>query len=316
MERSKQISSCEKFRNGVLVSNEQKVDIFVHGLHPLTSIQEIIELFSPFVNLKEPDFEKSQQFIKNKGFAFFSVDSKEAAHKLINTRHNLNGRIIHCDYKQNDPEKQLASKRRRVFIGGLPRSATDDQLIHFFSQYGYVRAAYSIKDSRGRSKCFGYVDFRDEDSAFRLISQGRVFFKMGENDIGRYIEVKMYQDRSGKNSKSRERNSRFGGKLRKSNHEIEPLLSTKSPTFEVEDHSSSSFPESINFSFSRPQPTPFDCLMNRKGEMLEYLTRCAYEFMLNGNYSMAEKLFLDVHQMKVGMFQEGYMKEFLGQRAL
>lgn len=173
-----------------------RTEIFVYGFDPSTTIEEIKSLFSSHnINIESIKFENSDKKVKNRGFAFFSVESNSIAERIIGRSYYLKGRIIHCDYKFKDKEKQNASKRKRVFVGGLPRSANDNFLRKFFSQFGEIRAAYSIKDKNGRSKCFGYVDFKEEETARELVKMGRVFFKMGESDRGRYIQIKEYKKR-------------------------------------------------------------------------------------------------------------------------
>jgi hypothetical protein len=58
----------------------------------------------------------------------------------------------------------------KIYVGGLPYAATDEQLNQIFSQYGEVSSAKIIMDrDTGRSKGFGFVEMSDDDAARKAI---------------------------------------------------------------------------------------------------------------------------------------------------
>ena len=59
---------------------------------------------------------------------------------------------------------------KKLYIGGLPYSTTEDQLREAFSQAGAVSSAVIIMDKMsGRSKGFGFVEFDSDDDATKAI---------------------------------------------------------------------------------------------------------------------------------------------------
>jgi RNA recognition motif-containing protein len=59
----------------------------------------------------------------------------------------------------------------RIFIGGLPFSVTDDQLLQLFSSYGEVtEATVAVDRSTTRSKGFGFVQMTDDVAAQQAIT--------------------------------------------------------------------------------------------------------------------------------------------------
>ena len=59
---------------------------------------------------------------------------------------------------------------KKLYIGGLPYSTTEDQLREAFSQAGTVSSAVIIMDKMsGRSKGFGFVEFDSDDDATKAI---------------------------------------------------------------------------------------------------------------------------------------------------
>lgn len=61
---------------------------------------------------------------------------------------------------------------KRLFVGGLPYSLTNDELSSFFSQAGTVVSVSIISDrDTGRSKGFGFVEMATEEEASAAIAK-------------------------------------------------------------------------------------------------------------------------------------------------
>ena len=73
----------------------------------------------------------------------------------------------------------------KVYVGNLPFSVDDGKLKELFSSYGEIESAEVIKNKfSGRSKGFGFVEFKDEESAKKAISE------MNEKEVeGRKVVV-------------------------------------------------------------------------------------------------------------------------------
>ena len=62
---------------------------------------------------------------------------------------------------------------KKLFVGNLPYSTTNEELAEFFAQYGEVMSAAVIMDrATGRSKGFGFVEMTNDAEADAAISQG------------------------------------------------------------------------------------------------------------------------------------------------
>lgn len=94
------------FRKVNKLQKNTLLPIFVHGLHPFTTREDIIETFSPLCTIHNLQFKRNPITGKHKGYAFFEVEDFETAQKLINMTHILHGRKIHCDFKNSDPEEK------------------------------------------------------------------------------------------------------------------------------------------------------------------------------------------------------------------
>jgi cold-inducible RNA-binding protein len=61
---------------------------------------------------------------------------------------------------------------KKLFIGNLPFTTTNDSLGEFFAQFGEVASAAVVMDrATGRSKGFGFVEFDDDAAADAAIAQ-------------------------------------------------------------------------------------------------------------------------------------------------
>ena len=59
---------------------------------------------------------------------------------------------------------------KKLYVGGLPYSTTQDELKDMFAKAGTVASATIIMDRMsGRSKGFGFVEFESDDDASKAI---------------------------------------------------------------------------------------------------------------------------------------------------
>lgn len=64
----------------------------------------------------------------------------------------------------------MTTNNKKLFVGNLPFSATEDQLRESFGQYGEIVDCKLISDRMtGRSKGFAFVEFADESMAAAAI---------------------------------------------------------------------------------------------------------------------------------------------------
>ena len=73
----------------------------------------------------------------------------------------------------------------KIYVGNLPYSVDDEGLKKLFSSYGEIEEATVITDKySGRSKGFGFITFKEDESGKKAISE------MNEKEIeGRNLKV-------------------------------------------------------------------------------------------------------------------------------
>lgn len=62
---------------------------------------------------------------------------------------------------------------KRIYVGNLPYSATDDQVRDLFSEFGSVESVHLVTDrDTGRPRGFGFVEMSDgADEAIQSLNQ-------------------------------------------------------------------------------------------------------------------------------------------------
>ena len=94
---------------------------------------------------------------------------------------------------------------QKLFVGGLPFSVNDKELEELFAQHGTVMSATVINDREtGRSKGFGFVEFKEDSDA-----QDAIKALDGSEQGGRKIVVNEARPKEDKPRGSFNQNSSF-----------------------------------------------------------------------------------------------------------
>lgn len=75
---------------------------------------------------------------------------------------------------------------KRIYVGNLPFSVTQEKLKELFSQYGEIEEAVVVTNKfSGRSKGFGFVSFKEDAAAEKAVAE------MNKKEVeGRDLNVK------------------------------------------------------------------------------------------------------------------------------
>ncbi|XP_027196403.2 uncharacterized protein LOC113790895 [Dermatophagoides pteronyssinus] len=77
----------------------------------------------------------------------------------------------HHHNNTNNVPKSGTPIPNRVFVGGIPDDATENDLRHLFAQYGHIKLVKIINDRAGISKGYGFVTFERADDAQKVIKE-------------------------------------------------------------------------------------------------------------------------------------------------
>ncbi|RVX01180.1 Heterogeneous nuclear ribonucleoprotein 1 [Vitis vinifera] len=71
-------------------------------------------------------------------------------------------------------------KTKKIFVGGLPSTVTEDEFKDFFSKYGKVEEHQIIRDHEtNRSRGFGFIIFESEEVVDEILSEGNMIDMAG-----------------------------------------------------------------------------------------------------------------------------------------
>lgn len=95
--------------------------------------------------------------------------------QVFGVEHTINQTKIDCQPALDRDEarvKEEEERKRKVFIGGLPKNLPDSDLSDYFQQFGEVQKAYVVKDPKtGKTRGFGFVIFKEIESYEKALAQ-------------------------------------------------------------------------------------------------------------------------------------------------
>lgn len=158
--------------------------LFVGGLPATLSQQELQMAFNAIDPLVRVDLKcRKDNPALNLGYAFLLVDDAASAKRLISRHYNIGNRTVQVqqsrlpgESNQNNPQNSC-----RLYLRGIPKNATDEQLKQYFDEFSACRAAYAISDISGHSRGFGYIETETSEAA-QILLQIKTF-KFGDSHM-------------------------------------------------------------------------------------------------------------------------------------
>ncbi|KAM9795982.1 nucleolin isoform 2-T2 [Syngnathus typhle] len=146
--------------------------LVVNNLAFSATEETLQSMFEKAVSIRIP-----QRDGRPKGFAFLEFDSTEDAKEAIETMNNteLEGRTMRLEFSQNSGGRSEGGPTKTLFVKGLSEDTTDQTLKAAFDTA--VGARIVTDRETGYSKCFGFVDFDNEDdckAAKEAMDQGEI----------------------------------------------------------------------------------------------------------------------------------------------
>ena len=119
---------------------------------------------------------------ESRGYGFVQFERDESAQSAID---KLNGMLINDKkvyvgpfVRKQDRENVSSNvKFSNVYVKNLSETVTDDELKEMFGKYGTITSAVVMRDTDGKSRCFGFVNFENADDASQAVQElnGKVF---------------------------------------------------------------------------------------------------------------------------------------------
>ncbi|CAL0298947.1 unnamed protein product [Lupinus luteus] len=148
--------------------------IFIGGLARETTIAQFIKHFGKYGEITDSVIMKDRKTGQPRGFGFITYADPSVVDKVIEDTHVINGKQV--EIKRTIPRGAGGSKdfrTKKIFVGGIPSTVTEDEFRDFFTRYGEVRDHQIMRDhSTNRSRGFGFITFDAEEAVDDLLSLG------------------------------------------------------------------------------------------------------------------------------------------------
>ncbi|KAK6125149.1 hypothetical protein DH2020_041115 [Rehmannia glutinosa] len=136
-------------------------NLFVKNLHESITSSRLQEIFSKYGTILSCKVVEEKGI--SRGFGFVQFDSEDSAMAAVNALHDtvLEGKKLYvCKFR-----KKIERSFRSLFVKNLDETITEDILKDKFSEHGKVTSVVIIKDDKGKSKGFGFVNFDSHEAA-------------------------------------------------------------------------------------------------------------------------------------------------------
>ncbi|KAE8668772.1 RNA-binding family protein isoform 2 [Hibiscus syriacus] len=117
---------------------------------------------------------KDRKTRQPRGFGFVTYVEPYVVDKVIEDTHVINRNQV--DIKRTIPKEASESKdfkTRKIFLGRIPSTVSEDEFKDYFTQYGEVREHEIIRyHATNRSHGFGFITFETEQAVDDLLEKG------------------------------------------------------------------------------------------------------------------------------------------------
>mmetsp|Transcript_11580 Transcript_11580/g.24608 ORF Transcript_11580/g.24608 Transcript_11580/m.24608 type:complete len:440 (+) Transcript_11580:122-1441(+) len=198
------------------------VKLFVGGLAWETTEESLQKVFEKYGEIVEVLIMRHPRTMCSRGFGFITLAKRSEAKAACNNKHTIDGRVVEAKISAAPGQgtgpaggqSQAASKRRKVFVGGLSAETTDEDFRKYFEQFGEIAESQILQDHyTGRSRGFGFITFTTEEATEKVFAKGR-FHELK----GKLVEVKSATPRNQNKANSRGGVGMRGGKSQNGGH--------------------------------------------------------------------------------------------------
>ncbi|XP_077447286.1 embryonic polyadenylate-binding protein-like [Stigmatopora argus] len=151
-------------------------NIFIKNMDDSIDNKALYDTFSAFGNILSCKVVCDER--GSKGYGFVHFDTQEAANRAINTMNGmlLNDRKVFVGHfkSRKDREQEFGTKALKftnVYIKNFGEDYTEDNLKFVFSEFGRTLSVCVMKDERGHSRGFGFVNYANHEDAQKAVEE-------------------------------------------------------------------------------------------------------------------------------------------------
>uniref|UniRef100_H3D8I1 RNA binding motif, single stranded interacting protein n=1 Tax=Tetraodon nigroviridis TaxID=99883 RepID=H3D8I1_TETNG len=136
---------------GGLAEQLSKTNLYIRGLPPATTDQDLIKLCQPYGKIVSTKaiLDKNTNQCKGTGYGFVDFDSPAAAQKAV------------ASLKASGVQAQMAKQQEQdptnLYISNLPLSMDEQELENMLKPFGHVISTRILRDANGHSRGVGFA---------------------------------------------------------------------------------------------------------------------------------------------------------------
>lgn len=126
--------------------------------------------------------ESGKRYIKSESATCTHIVEENDPHEKLKAMLNSPEEVEDCPPPVDAPKFGTVI-HNRIFVGGFSLTATDEDLLSFFSSFAAVSSAKVIHDRAGVSKCYGFVTFVNPRVARLIVKQVSDYYPITKSQI-------------------------------------------------------------------------------------------------------------------------------------
>lgn len=154
---------------------EQIKKVFIGGLDYDTTSEGLKEHFAKYGTITDVVVIMDKTTGKSRGFGFVTFEKLEDVDYAQSERpHEIDGKTVDTKRALSRDSHGSESKtpNPKIFVGGIPKDTTVEQLTEAFAEYGELKDVAVVKDkATGDPRGFGFVTYEDFDCADRCLAK-------------------------------------------------------------------------------------------------------------------------------------------------
>ncbi|KAK3193469.1 hypothetical protein Dsin_024779 [Dipteronia sinensis] len=175
--------------------------LFVGGIAWDTTEEKLRDYFNNYGEVSQAVIMRDKTTGRPRGFGFVVFSDPSVLDLALHDKHTIDGRTVEAkralsrEEQHNSRSGNLNSSRgsegggnfktKKIFVGGLPPTLTEDGFRQYFESYGHVTDVVVMYDQNTqRPRGFGFITFDSEDAVDRVLH--KTFHEL----MGKRVEVK------------------------------------------------------------------------------------------------------------------------------
>ncbi|XP_058101490.1 heterogeneous nuclear ribonucleoprotein 1-like [Magnolia sinica] len=175
--------------------------LFIGGISWETSEDNLKEYFGKYGEVLQTVIMKDKATGRPRGFGFVVFSDPSVLDHVLQDKHTIDGRTVEAKRALSREEQHTSRsgnpnagrnvpgggniKTKKIFVGGLPPTLTEEGFRQYFENYGHVTDVVVMYDqTTQRPRGFGFISFDTEDAVDRVLHKS--FHELN----GKLVEVK------------------------------------------------------------------------------------------------------------------------------